>query len=235
MLGLGVGFYGVGGKTYNGGDNWLPTAESSLEAWYKFGGPTKNPVDSWPDESGNGHHMLQATSANQPANSSGVITFDGTDDYLQKASGKIALTAEFTVGIKFDSTTTGRALLGGVNENNEMFKIMDSNTLRIKTSNETTSSDNSTVNMDLSDGSTFGDSHIVVTRDSSNDVRIWHNGVEQTPASAQTLQYRVDIDAMGVRAPSLTNYWNGDIYEMQIFSSTSANLTANVIARLASL
>ena len=234
MLGLGTGFYGVGGDMDLKG-SWLPTDESSLEAWYKFGGPTKNPVDSWPDESGNGHHMLQATSANQPANSSGVITFDGTNDYLQKASGTIALTAEFTVGIKFDSTTTGRALLGGVNENNEMFKIMDSNTLRIKTSNETTSSATSTVNMDLSDGSTFGDSHIVVTRDSSDDVRIWHNGVEQTPASAQTLQYRVDIDAMGVRATSLTNYWDGDIYEMQIFSSTSADLTANVIARLASL
>jgi len=36
-----------------------------------------------PDTSGNGEDAVQATGANQPTyNSSGYVTFDGTDDYL---------------------------------------------------------------------------------------------------------------------------------------------------------
>ena len=236
MLGLGVGFYGLGGKTYNGGD-WLPTDESSLVAWYKFGTPTKNPVDAWPDSSGNSHHMVQATSASQPTISSGIITFDGSNDFLKTAS-QISITGEFTVGIRFNSTTTGRVLLGDNTENNEFFKIIDSNTIRIKTSNATASGASSTANMDISDGSTWGDSHIIATRDGSNDMRIWHNGVEQTPASAQTLTLTMQIDAIGVRNDNNaagTNFFDGDMYEIQIFNTKSDDLTANIITRLASL
>jgi len=236
MLGLGTGFYGVGGKTYFGGE-WLPTDESSLQAWYKFGTPTKNPVDAWPDSSGNSHHMVQATSGNQPTISNGIITFDGSNDFLQTAS-QISIAGEFTVGIRFNSTTTGRVLLADNTENNEMFKIIDSNTIRVKTSNQTASSASSTANMDLSDGSTFGDSHVVITRDGSNDVRIWHNGVEQTPASAQTLSLTMEIDAIGVRndnSSAGTNFFNGDMYEIQIFDTKSDDLTANIITRLSGL
>ena len=231
MLGLGVGFYRVGGDMDVKG-SWLPTDESSLKAWYQMGtGITdlKPGVSLWTDSGGtSAYNMVQGTGGNQAAYNTvtKAVTFDGTDDFLQMA-GQISIAAEFTVGIKFNSTTTGRVLLGDNTEANEMFKIMDSNTLRLKTSNQTSSSASSTVNMDMSDGSTFGDSYIVVTRDGSNEVIIWHNGVEQTPASTQTLQYTMEIDAMGVRNGP-TNYWDGDIYDVVMFTAKNDTLTANV-------
>lgn len=62
----------------------------SLAAWYRFGvGITSNAgaVSQWDDQSGVGHHLVQATGANQPAlQGDNTILFDGTSDFLQVAS-----------------------------------------------------------------------------------------------------------------------------------------------------
>lgn len=49
-------------------------------------------IGAWDDLSGNGHHIIQAVTANKPTlrlgvqNNRPIIRFDGTDDYLQNAA-----------------------------------------------------------------------------------------------------------------------------------------------------
>ena len=228
MLGLGTGFYGVGGKTYNGGD-WLPTDESSLQAWYKFGTPSiKASTFTWPDESGNGYHMVQAVVADQPSNSAGVITFDSNDD-LQTAAvdsaSSINLTGAFTIGIRLNTSDPTNVLLGNNLATNNLIKQIDSNTFRFKTTS-------GQGDLDLDGGNSFGDDYLILTRDGSNGLKLWFNGVEQ--ADSATRGGTSIINAIGTRF-NHTDPFVGDMYEIIMFSSTSTDLTANINARLAGL
>lgn len=66
-----------------GGGPVLPIT-ANLVAHYKFntGITEATGVSQWDDQSGNGYNLAQATTTKQPANSSGIITFDGSDDTL---------------------------------------------------------------------------------------------------------------------------------------------------------
>lgn len=222
MLGLGVGFYKLGGE--QGGSPWTPRKETSLEAWYKFG--TASLVEgtfNWPDSSGNGFHMLQATEINQPSVSSGIVTFDGSDDL--QSTGSIELTRALTIGIRLNTSNPTNVLLGDNLANQDLIKQVDSDTLRFKTSA-------GSGDIDLDGGNSFGNDHIVLTRDSSNSLKLWFNGVEQADgASRGGTSIINDIGNKFNHADDFV----GDMYEIQIYSSTSAELTANVIARLSSL
>jgi hypothetical protein len=209
---------------------WTPDSEASVVAWYKqdagiiFDASSKQ-VSAWNDRA-NSYDMVQATLAEQPIKNSGVgtgITFDGTNDNLQTSS-QISISGAFTVGIKCDIDATGKVLLADNTINNEMFKITSSNNLRVKV-------DGNTADLGLSSGA-FGDGYLVVTRDASNNMGFWHNGVDQSVSVS--LSGTADIDAIGVRNPDL-NAFDGVMYEIQIFSSESAALTANVNSRLANL
>jgi len=223
MLGLGTGFYGVGGKTYFGGE-WLPSDESSLEAWYKFGtASVKAGTFSWVDSSVNGHDMVQATAGNQPSNSAGVITFDGSD-HLESVTD-ITLSDSLTVGIKLNTSDPTNAFLGDNDSNNNFYKQLDADTFRFRNTA-------GLADVDLNGGNSFGDDYLVITRDGSNAFKIWFNGVEQ--ADTATRGGDSIINAIGVKNPDADDFI-GDIYEIQIYSSTSAGLTANINARLAGL
>ena len=88
-------------------------------------------------------------------------------------------------------------------------------------------------NPDLTAAGTFlGDNHIVITRDSSDLISFWNNGVLQ--ADTETLAGTSLIDAISVRQPNVDNF-DGTISEIQIYSSTSAGLTSNVTARISTL
>ena len=209
---------------------WTPNSEDSVVAWYKqdagitFDSST-NLVSAWND-SANNHDMLQATVSEQPFNFPGAyagIIFDGTDDNLQ-TTVQMSFSGAFTIGIKCKIDATGKVLIADNTTNNEMFKITSSNNLRVK-------ADGNTADLGLSSGA-FGDGYLVVTRDASNNMGFWHNGVDQSVSVS--LSGTADIDAIGVRNPDL-NAFDGTMYEIQIFSSESAALTANVNSRLANL
>ena len=224
MLGLGTGFYGVGGKTYPGG-GWLPTDESSLEAWYKQGTYIKSGTDSWPDSSGNDHNMLQATSGNKPSFAGGgnPVVFDGSD-HLESVTD-ITLTDSFTVGIKLNTSDPTNVFIGDNDSNNNFYKQLDADTFRFRNTA-------GIADVDLNGGNSFGDDYLVITRDGSDAFKVWFNGVEQTGTATRGTDSI--INAIGVKNPDADDFV-GDIYEIQIYNSTSANLTANINARLASL
>ena len=207
------------------GSSWQPTDEGSVVAWYqKDTGIThiSGAVSEWAD-SANSYDMIQADATEQPTYANNTITFDGSNDSLQSAS-QISLTGAFTIGIKLNPSTYGNTFLADNTENNELFKFTNGTTIRFRAD---------AVNVDLSiDSGTFGDDYIIITRDSSDDLSLWVNGTQQ--ADTGNSSSVSDIDAIGIRN-SDQNSFNGDITEIQIYSSTSTDLTNNINNRLASL
>jgi hypothetical protein len=204
---------------------WLPTDESSLVAWYQKGEGIavdgSDNVERWNDGSGNGHTMLQATSSKRPAYSNGVLTFDpSTDDHLQTSS-QISLGEEFTLAFRANPAATNVTILADNTTSNEFIKYSTSTRIVIKI-------DGTSKNLNLDKGS-FGDDYIIISRDGSDVITLYHNGDAQS--GTQTLAGECDIDAIGVRATDL-NHYDGTVEEVQIYSSSSANLIASINARL---
>jgi hypothetical protein len=206
---------------------WSPSHESSLEAWYQNQvGITLNgsDVSQWDDSSTNGIDMVQGTASEQPAYSGGVLTFVSADSNNLQTSGQISLTGDFTIGLIFNPAISAPGTLLADNTTaNEFMKYTSTTNLRVKI-------DGSIANIPLDSG-TFGDDYIVLTR-VSNVLALWKNGVAQS--TTPTLAGTSDIDAIGVRN-SDQDFLDGTIEEIQIYSSSSATLTANINDRLSTL
>ena len=206
---------------------WSPDDESSLEAWYQNAvGITLNgsDVSRWGDSSSNSYDMIQETATEQPAYADGTLTFVSGDTTNLQSVSSLPLADEFTIGIKLAPTATG-AVISSNTLGSEFFKIQSGTAFRVKI-------DGSQVDVSLDSGSFIGDYYLVITRDSSNLITLYKNGVAQ--ADTETLAGQADVDAIGVRKTD-TNPFDGTMKEIQIYSSTSAALTANVNDRLASL
>jgi hypothetical protein len=75
-----------------------------------------------------------------------------------------------------------------------------------------------------------GDDYYVLTRSGTTGIHLHQNGVLN--ATTRNSSDDVYIDAIGTRSINL-NPFDGTMKEIQIYSSTSAALTANVNTRLA--
>jgi hypothetical protein len=209
---------------------WSPDDESSLVAWYQNAvGITLNgsDVSTWADSSSNSYDIVQATAGEQPAYSAGVLTFVSADDNNLQTASQISLTADFTLGLRINTSTTNGAFLADNTTANEFFKYSGSSSDRIAFKIAGSSS----TNLDLDSG-TFGDDYLVITR-LSNVVTLWKNGVAQT-GTTPTVAGTSLIDVIGLRRID-TNGFDGTIKEIQIYSSSSADLTANINDRLSTL
>jgi hypothetical protein len=211
---------------------WVPNDESTLVAWYKnrtgvttVGTGLAPNVSAWADSSINNHDMTQSTSANQPTytSSGGHLTFDNSaPSYLQTTS-QISLTGDFTIGFRLDTDTDNGTILGDNTASGEFIKFSTASQIRIKI-------DGSDKNITLDSG-TFGDSSIILTR-VSDVITLYLEGTAQS--TTPTLAGTADIDAIGIREASV-NAYNGTMQEIQIYSSSSADLTTKVNDRLTSL
>ncbi len=211
------------------GGAWQPSDETGLEAWYKYQtGITLNgsDVSRWTDSSSNSFDMLQGTPSKQPAYNSGAIDFDASaTQSLQTTGADILLSGTFTLGLKLYPALNNVIVLGDNTQTNEFFKITSSTKLRFKT-------DGSQVDITVNDGDLSADNYLVITRNASNLVTLYINGVAQT--NTQTLAGTANIDAIGVRATD-ANPYDGTISEIQIFDTESTALTANVNTYLSNL
>ena len=225
MLALKLGM-SIGGSNRPMG-SWQPSDETGLEAWYKNQtGITLNGADvsAWAD-SANSYDMVQATATEQPAYNSGDIDFDSSDTQSLQSASDIVLSGEFTFGIKLSPDANNVIVMGDNTAPNEFFKITSTNNLRFKT-------DNNEVDLSLDSGTFIGDFNLVVTRNSSDLITLWVDGVAQD--DTETLAGTAEINAIGVRN-SDNNPYDGTISEVQIYSSTSSGLTANVNDYLSSI
>ena len=209
--------------------SWLPTDETSAVAWYQNGeGITLNGTDvsQWAD-SANSYDMDQDTEDEQPAYnaSTGALTFDSSDDQSLQTSSQISLAGAFTIGIRLYPTGDFDATFIGDNtSNNHLLKYTSTSNIRVKIGG-------TAGNIPLDSG-TFGDDYLVITRDGSDVLTLHKNGVAQS--TTITKSGTALIDAIGVRATDINSY-DGTISEVQIYSSTSSDLTANVNTYLSKL
>ena len=207
---------------------WKPSDETGLEAWYKFQtGITLNgsDVSAWADSSSNSFDMVQATASEQPAYNSGAIDFDASASQSLQTPSDIELSGAFTLGLRLFPALNNVIVLGDNTTSNEFFKITNSTQLRFKT-------DGSSVDITVNDGDLTADNYLVITRNASDLVTLYINGVAQT--DTETLAGTANIDAIGVRATD-ANPYDGTISEIQIFDTESTELTANVNTYLSNL
>ena len=114
---------------------WSPDDETSLVAWYQNAvGITLNgsDVSAWADSSANSYDMVQATAAEQPAYSGGVLTFVSADDNNLQTAGQISLTGDFTLGFRINTSTTNGSFLADNTTANEFFKYGSSSRILFK-------------------------------------------------------------------------------------------------------
>ena len=209
---------------------WSPDDETSLEAWYQNQvGITLNgsDVSAWADSAPDGlYDMVQGEAGKQPTYSAGVLTFVSSDkNNLQTSVADIELTGDFTIGAKLHLTAGGGTLLGDNTENGEFIRFTSVTELRVRVASATA------VNIDKDSGTFLEDAYMVLTR-SSDVFTLYWKGVAQ--ADTETKAGTALIDAIGVRN-SDNNPYEGTISEIQIYSSSSATLTANINDRLSTL
>jgi hypothetical protein len=207
---------------------WSPDDETSLVAWYQNAvGITLNgsDVSQWSDSSSNSYDMVQATATEQPAYSGGVLTFVSADKNNLQTASQISLTADFTLGLRINTSTTNGSFLADNTSANEFFKYSSTTRMLFKIAGSASTA------LDLDSG-TFGDDYLVITR-ASNVLTLWKNGVVQT-GTTPTVAGTSLIDVIGLRRVDL-NAFDGTIKEIQIYSSSSSDLTANINDRLSTL
>jgi len=215
-----------------GSNEWSPIVESSLAAWYKFNtgiGLSGSDVRAWTDSGTRGYDMLQGTSANQPAFSAGVLTFDpSAPSFLSTSGDEITLASDFTIGVRLNIAATGGVIVGDNTEDGELVKVFSTSKIRIRIDNQ------SGVDLELNSGSLLeSESYMVITRTGgSGDLNLWWNGVKQTVSVAMT--GTANIDSIGVRKTN-QNPFDGTIREIQIYSSANDELAENVGNRLSTL
>jgi hypothetical protein len=202
---------------------WSPEQEASLVAWYQYQtGITLNgsDVSEWADYTG-AYDMVQLTAINQPAYSSGTLTFDSADTQFLQTTGQITLAGDFTIGFRVEPTGTFiGTVLGDNTTANEFMRFNGVSSFRVNI-------DGNAQNFVITSA---GDNYYVLTR-SGTTVTLHQNGTATSPT--RTFSGTADIDTIGDSNSSAA--FNGTMKEIQIYSSTSAALTANVNSRLAGL
>ena len=135
------------------------------------------------------------------------------------------MSGDFTIGAKLHVTAGGGILLGDNTTTGEFLRFSSTTQFRVRIDNTTA------VNIDKDSGTWLEDAYMVLTR-SSNTITLYWKGVAQ--ADTETLSGTSDIDTIGVRRTDL-NAYEGTMSEIQIYSSSSAALTANINDRLSTL
>lgn len=91
-----------------------PGATGSIHLWYQMGvGITESSglVTQWDDQMGTTSHLACASTASMPTQSSGLITFDGVNDYLQTTGVALAKPRTYCALMSQESwATNDRAL-----------------------------------------------------------------------------------------------------------------------------
>jgi hypothetical protein len=208
---------------------WQPSDETGLEAWYKYQtGITLQiaNVAAWADSSSNSFDMRQVTASEQPAYNSGDISFNASNSQNLGSASDITLSGAFTIGMKISVQSGLGVPLASNALNGEFFRFTATNELRVRIDNTTA------VNVEL-DSETWGDGYMVVTRNASNVITLYWDGVKQTTATP-TLSGTANIDTIGVRKTDLNPY-DGTISEIQIFDTESTAITANVNTYLSNI
>ena len=206
-------------------EGWSPLSEGSLVAWYKYDTGIEldgSLVEVWQDSSTNSYDMTSSSGTRPTFDASSVNFNSATPEFLQ-TSGQIILKEAFTIAFRIQPTAFNNTILGDNTTTQEYLKLISTTNLKLQIDGSS---------LVLSNSSAFsGAQNIIITRDSSNLVELYVDGALEDDGS---LSGYSDIDALGVRATDI-NSFDGAMFEVQIYDSSSAELNTNINARLSTL
>ena len=231
MLGLGVGFYGLGVNDIPLLTSPTGTRGANLAFWYQFNtGQTANAsnfVAKWNDQSGNDNHALQGTDLNKATLSAGFLDFDGTNDHYDLTSTvTIADSGGFCLAFVVELDNLSGTILS--KDANDQFAFVDGTTFRFK-------SDAADVTTDfVFSAGTFATGEKVLillnkTAGAQNSFSFFKNGAQLTPSVDSVNAGKgenpggFDLNVLGSLSGS-SNFFNGKIYEVA-FWNTDLNAT----------
>jgi hypothetical protein len=227
MLALKQGL-SLNSSNYPSGSAWSPSDETSLEGWWKKDtliSTVDGKVSVWGDSSGNNIEMRQDTAGNRPSFSSGVLTFDNAATNYLQTSGQISLSGDFTIGAKIKPDTGLGTVVADLTASGEFVRFNQAANLRVKVDN------GANTDIPKDSGDFLEEAYMVLTRSSGTLTLHW-KGVAQS--TTRSLSGTADVDGIGVRKPTGSPF-DGEMSEIQIYSSSNATLTANVNAWLLNL
>jgi len=232
-LGLGVGFYGLGGSDVVSKLSPIGIAAGNLAMWLQFDtGITSNESDEvskWNDQSGNNRHASQGTDANKAALSNGALDFErDNSDHYDFTKIDIADNGGFCVAVVVtrESDTSGCLLSDNASE---LFQINNTSTLRVKTRNNTTATDTTTDA--VFESGTFPTSTkflLLVNRTAgaANRFTFFKNGTQLTPDTDNSTNEAngenpsgIEFSVLGSKAGS-TNYFDGLVHDVAVWDTS---------------
>ena len=208
---------------------WNPTMHSGLEFWFAKGtGITESSdaISEWTNYVNTSQSFSQATAGEKPtlvSASDYAVDFDGGDHL---SGTQFTFADEFVIGIKFtveDANAANDVIIGDNTSSANFIRLNDSNTIGIKVSG-------SQAQVDVNVATQFQNgvtTHLVATRDSSNVIRYWIDGVLQTNTGTKSGDFLVD--SIGVRATD-TNFFSGKIWEVVAYKDLYSKELATLLS-----
>ena len=208
---------------------WNPAHSAGLEFWFAKGtGITEssNAISKWTNSINTSQSFDQATAGEKPtlvAASDYAIDFDGGDNL---SGTQFTFTDEFVIGIKFtveDVNAANDVMIGDNTTVANFIRLNDSNTIGIKASG-------TQVQVDVNSATQFNSgvtTHLVATRDGSNVIRYWIDGVLQTNTATKSGDFLVD--SLGVRATD-SNFFTGKIWEVVAYKDVYSTELAELLS-----
>jgi hypothetical protein len=206
MLGLGNSLSSVSSVS-SASSGWTPADLPNKELWFKYatevyntddpatttfpsdGG--NNQVSRWGDSSGNSVDATD-TGGNYPTwdATENALEFAGTSDILELATNEIDITGEFSMffRIKFDGGTITNTDVVTSDDGTHFLRFQNNKAIRMKIASGPLDFTWPSPMLGTTSYHTIG-----VTRDSSNDLRVYIDGVESDEGATQSTQvYRVN-------------------------------------------
>ena len=179
-------------------------------------------LSSWPDLSGNGNNLSQATGAAQPTyysstagktvNGKPAVWFDGTDDWMS-AAGSFTFSQATVFVVGYPSSAGTVAMVGSDTANGPLeFRANSSDGLDVLKQN--------VANLASSTGTiTTGTQHLVaVTIDQTGGAVTFY--IDSTAAESHTgLSFSMGTGDLRVGSQALGEFWNGPIAELIVYTS----------------
>ena len=224
-LGLGVGYYGLGGQDM---PLFTLTDVGSLSLWLK--NDTAVGTAKWEDSSGNSNHALQSSEANQAAVSGGGLDFESNNSAHYDLTSSIAIgyRGGFCMAIVFQRESTNASAVFS-DSSEELLQFQGGTTdFRLKTNTGSSGSED-IVTTAVFPAGTFDSGQkmlFLINRSigAENVFTFMKNGAALTADTDTSANEATgenpngfDFDTLGAREGT-TNFFDGIIYEVAFWS-----------------
>ena len=228
MLGLGVGFYGLGGSDIISKTSPTGIAGSNLALWLQFNtGITSNESDQvskWNDQSGNDRHATQGVDINKATLSNGALDFESSESDHYDLASQITISSGggFCIAAVVELESQTGTLLSKTA--NDAFSFLDGTTFRFKSSTTSTTTDF------VFESGTFptGSKMLILlnrTAGGSNVFTIFKNGTKLTPDTDLSSNeadsenpFGFSINVLGSSAGT-SQFFDGKVYDVAFWNT----------------